>query len=213
MSKDVATVSPMEDDATLREVRFLSSQEIVAIGDRGVVWRSTDGGETWSFVHVPTSASLRGMHFVTNQVGWIVGRDVAPYTQVSTGVVLYTEDGGRTWKRRGTQALPGLESVQFFGPEQGIAVGDSSADFPSGIIETSDGGQTWRAVEGAGAEGWEALACFGPQEGVVSGVRGGHGVIGQGRLMPLPPDFGLPGMHGVSVDATGRGWMVGDGAL
>jgi photosystem II stability/assembly factor-like uncharacterized protein len=70
---------------------------LVAVGERGMVLLSDDGGATWRQVAVPTSATLTAVEFVTPQIGWAVGH---------YGVVLASRDGGATWSRQfdGVQA-------------------------------------------------------------------------------------------------------------
>jgi photosystem II stability/assembly factor-like uncharacterized protein len=68
-----------------------TGDRIVAIGERGVIVLSDDGGRTWRQASVPTSVSLTKVKFATSQVGWAVGH---------SGVVLHTGDGGETWTRQ-----------------------------------------------------------------------------------------------------------------
>jgi photosystem II stability/assembly factor-like uncharacterized protein len=65
---------------------------IVAVGERGVVVLSDDGGRTWrQAASVPVSVTLTKVKFVTPKAGWAVGH---------SGVVLHSEDGGETWIRQ-----------------------------------------------------------------------------------------------------------------
>lgn len=65
-------------------------QSVVAVGQRGHVLRSADGGKTWVQGNVPVSSDLTAVQFVDGRIGHAVGHD---------GVVLRTEDGGATWTR------------------------------------------------------------------------------------------------------------------
>ncbi|PWC30940.1 YCF48-related protein [Azospirillum sp. TSO22-1] len=64
---------------------------VVAVGERGIVVFSDDGGVSWRQAAVPVSVTLTAVHFPTPRFGWAVGHD---------GVVLHTADGGATWSRR-----------------------------------------------------------------------------------------------------------------
>lgn len=64
---------------------------LVAVGERGVIVLSDDGGLTWRQAKVPVSVTLTAVQFPTPQQGWAVGH---------YGVVLHTEDGGETWVRQ-----------------------------------------------------------------------------------------------------------------
>jgi photosystem II stability/assembly factor-like uncharacterized protein len=61
---------------------------LVAVGQRGHVVVSADGGKTWKQGKVPVASDLTSVHFVNGKKGWAVGHD---------GVVLHSADGGATW--------------------------------------------------------------------------------------------------------------------
>ncbi len=59
-----------------------------APGDRGILWRTTDGCATWHAIQTPVAYTLSTVHFVDDHLGWAVG---------SNDTVLKTTDGGLTW--------------------------------------------------------------------------------------------------------------------
>jgi photosystem II stability/assembly factor-like uncharacterized protein len=63
---------------------------LIAVGQRGHVLRSTDGGTHWEQAKVPVSSDLTAVQFVSAKVGFAVGHD---------GVVLRSDDAGQSWKR------------------------------------------------------------------------------------------------------------------
>ena len=63
----------------------------VAVGERGLVLRSDDGGKTWQQSPAPVSVTLTTVRFADARHGIAVGHG---------GTVLVTEDGGQTWTRR-----------------------------------------------------------------------------------------------------------------
>lgn len=63
-------------------------QRLVAVGQRGHIVHSSDGGSTWQQSKVPVSSDLTAVFFVGERKGWAVGHD---------GVVLATSDGGLNW--------------------------------------------------------------------------------------------------------------------
>lgn len=64
---------------------------IVAVGQRGHVLTSDDGGRSWAQAAVPVSVDLTAVQFPTRERGWAVGHG---------GVVLATRDGGRSWVKQ-----------------------------------------------------------------------------------------------------------------
>ena len=90
-----ATSSPLAAKSALFGLAR-SGSRIVAVGQRGHVVFSDDGGASWQQASVPVSSDLVAVSFpkteaATRAVGWAVGHD---------GVVLHSEDGGRSWTRQ-----------------------------------------------------------------------------------------------------------------
>lgn len=208
-----AVATPEQDDATLRAVAFAGPALGVAVGDRGVVWRTTDGGRHWEFRAAGIDAVLTGVSLLDSRTGFAVGSLTAPYTGVSQGVVLRTDDGGRSWMRVDHGALPPLTAVRFFTAERGCAAGQGDVRHPSAVLTTEDGGQTWTAAPGPRVDGWTAAAFLDPKHGVLVGRRGGQGTLGNGRLLRVRAAAGLRTMHAVALLPNGRGWLAGDGGL
>jgi photosystem II stability/assembly factor-like uncharacterized protein len=69
----------------------MAGDRIVAVGERGIVALSDDGGRSWRQAEVPTSVTLTAVRFVDASRGWAVGHG---------GIVLATEDGGQHWIRQ-----------------------------------------------------------------------------------------------------------------
>lgn len=211
---ELAGPTPLQDDAALHDVQFVGTQEGLAVGDHGAVWRTSDGGATWQFVSVPTRGSLRSVSLLTTQVGWIAGVEWLPYARLPSGVLLRTTDGGQTWHSVGQGPLPAIEYVRFFDLDEGLLVGRSTLSGPSGVWRTADGGKSWQPVAGPNVPGWNAARCVTPERGLLAGAEGHVAVLAgdQLRLARLPP-FGLRRLRAVTVDAQARGWLVGDGGL
>lgn len=215
LTAQVTEPTPQQDDATLHDVALVGPAGIWAVGDHGAIWKSTDGGATWSFLSVSPLLEryqLRSVCFLTDRVGWIAGGTVLPVGGIPCGVVLATRDGGATWSIERTMNLPYLNDVRFFDLENGIAVGDRSVAFPSGVIVTSDGGATWTPMSSARSARWNTAACVSSQSGLLAGEQGTQGVISRGSIVDSGPTAsGLRAFHGASLDAQGRAWLAGDG--
>ncbi|QDT25138.1 Ycf48-like protein precursor [Gimesia panareensis] len=209
-----AAGSPLLDDANLHAVQFLGPKIGWAVGDRGVIRKTVDGGQSWQFVPSPVDCPLRHICFVTDQIGWIAGGGTAPYGHLNQGVLLFTKDGGQTWTELIQKRLPRLHYVRFFGMKEGVVVGDASVQHASGIFKTEDGGKTWQDITGYESPGYRSAAFFDEQTGVVAGAQGRLTLVGGGGVLPprFPPQ-GLRGIQNIQVPLTTTGWMVGDGAL
>lgn len=140
-------VPPYHEDATLYGVHFVDAEEGWAVGDSGVIWHTVDGGSHWERQKSGTRASLRGVHFITPYTGWAVGRrDELGLGPI--GIVLHTRDGGWHWEELNWNQLPPLHGVRFFDERHGVAWGDGSAAYPTGVFQTEDGGRTWHPATG-----------------------------------------------------------------
>ena len=140
-----------------------AGERIVAVGLRGHIVISDDGGKQWKQAASPVSSDLLAVSFATPRQGWAVGHG---------GVVLHSADGGATWSRQldGRQAAAlaighyeaqvkaGIKAEQFLKREQSLAL-DGTQPFLDVYFEsdtvgyivgtfnrlfrTQDGGKTW----------------------------------------------------------------------
>ena len=133
----------------------------MAVGQRGHILYTDQGGDGWRQAKVPVSSDLVAVWFATPQLGWAVGHD---------GVVLHSADGGASWSlqldgRRAAAALQAAYSgaaadaqlraeaqrnvaqgpdkpfldVCFTDARHGYVVGAFGL-----IFRTEDGGQHWQ---------------------------------------------------------------------
>jgi photosystem II stability/assembly factor-like uncharacterized protein len=208
------SVSAMHpSDAAIRSLQFVDANEGWAVGDDGVIWHSIDGGQNWERQTSGVRASLRAVHFLTPYTGWVVGRVDLPGGS-SQGVVLATTDGGLKWTQVAANAIPGLNCVRFFNQRNGIAAGDGSDLYPTGLFTTSDGGQTWKPVPGKRCPTWLAADFSDIDTGALGGpwsqlatVR--NGLFGAADIDPLGGRSikGLK-LNGSFAVAVGQGGLI-----
>ena len=111
-------------DAELTDVFFVDPDRGWAVGDRGVIWHTDDGGRNWQLQSSPVPCRLESVSFVDDRNGWIVGGWSHRYTHRSTGVVLRTTDGGQYWEQIPRVSLPALRRVEFFDLRTGRSWGE-----------------------------------------------------------------------------------------
>jgi photosystem II stability/assembly factor-like uncharacterized protein len=217
-------------DAELADVFFLDAERGWAVGDRGVIWHTADGGRHWGRQTAPVACRLESVCFVDDRNGWIGGGWSHPYTPFSTGVVLRTTDGGKRWEAVPRLSLPRLRRLAFLDLRNGWAVGEASGMYPAGVFQTSDGGRSWSSVIGAQHDGWltgdfpdTRMALVGGRYGALSAVRP------TGLEPAAMPAVGIRNVRCVRVARQWRatadgnraagqpplrlGWLVGDGDL
>lgn len=103
------------------------------MGERGLIVRSSDFGQSWSAIATPTHATLTGVSFADGNRGWAVGHD---------GTILSTDDAGGTWTIQSASIAPETSFLDVLAIDvrHAVAAGAFGAFF-----ETFDGGRNWNA--------------------------------------------------------------------
>jgi photosystem II stability/assembly factor-like uncharacterized protein len=204
----------MLGDAELTAVTFIDADRGWAVGDRGVIWHTSDGGRTWKLQSSGVTCRVEAIQFLDTENGVAVGGWTQPYTHTTHGVALRTRDGGRTWQNTPDLTLPALKHVRFFDARQGWALGDSSPLYPSGVFRSEDGGRTWAPVPKGQTPGWVTGDFRDIKSGAVAGLDGTLSLvtaneIRPSRTPPLAPRY----VHRLLLSGQTGGWLVGDGGL
>ncbi len=106
--------------------------DIVVVGERGAIFRSTDNARSWSAAPSLTTATLTGVAFAPGSPqGWAVGHDA---------LILASADAGRTWQKsyQGESLADSFLDVLALDAQRAIAVGAYGL-----FVATDDGGKTW----------------------------------------------------------------------
>lgn len=98
----------------------------------GLLYRSTDSGETWKQVSLPQGIAANASFWIGASRGFVAA---------GNGKILTTEDGGVTWKTHTVGSNPYFDIVML-DSFVGVAVGGDGD-----VARTEDGGATWIAVE------------------------------------------------------------------
>ena len=149
-------------------VDFVESQNGWIVGERGVILRTSDGGETWTVQsgYDETKPSYWDVCFVSASCGWVVGY-TGTLDSPGQAVVLHTSDGGQNWTTQLSLSGVGLEGVDFVDSQTGWVVGHDGT-----IYHTADGGQSWSKQTSGVANDLFAVDFVDSQNGWVVG-RGG----------------------------------------
>jgi photosystem II stability/assembly factor-like uncharacterized protein/tetratricopeptide (TPR) repeat protein len=201
-------------DAELTAVAFFDADRGWAVGDRGVIWHTFDGGRNWQQQRSGVACRLEAVQFLDANNGWIVGGWTQPYTHETHGVVLRTRDGGRTWQNMSELLLPGLKHVKMFDAQSGWALGDGSPLFPAGVFRTDDGGRSWSPVPKGETLGWVTGDFRDVRTGAVAGHGGTLGLVTGNEIRPTrTPNLGPRYLQRMLLSGSTGGWLVGDGGL
>ena len=129
-----AEQSQASDD--LFSVTSLPSGVWYAVGVAGTLLSSNNDGRTWKARKIAEAQpfgwlDLYSVRFADEKHGWICGEQ---------GLVLRTDDGGKTWRRQPTGVNEELYRLAPGDSKNAIAVGTNGI-----ILYTNDGGEHWQA--------------------------------------------------------------------
>ncbi|MFY9253091.1 MAG: YCF48-related protein [Fuerstiella sp.] len=200
------------DDAALNDVCGVG-QQAWAVGERGVVLRSTDSGLTWSTEILPFECSLHSVCFLTNQTGYIAGSRFNEYERQHQGILLATKDGGASWKLIEGKPLPPIRQIKFFDLDNAVAICvPDQPNSPSQVLRSQDGGASWQQLESdIKTTRWSAGDFLSPQDGILAGGGNSYGALVSDQIVALAePQQTLRQVHGACLTRSGSGWLAGD---
>ncbi|MCA9727752.1 MAG: hypothetical protein KC729_08720, partial [Candidatus Eisenbacteria bacterium] len=176
-------------------VAFESTSTGYAVGARGTVLRTTDGGTTWTDLsdRDAVDETLREVEVI------------APGTLVAVtepGRILRSTDAGGTWVEI---AHPGTESLREMNQVDGVltVLGQLSE-----VLRSSDGGVTWTTLTSPGSTGLKGQYWFDPDHGIVVGNNLARETFNGGLTWSDLPDVG-----GATVSCEAIDFLADEGIL
>ena len=118
--------------STFTSVAFLTPLLGLAVGTSGSIYRSQDGGLSFTAVASPITLDLSGLAFSASDSACVV------LACGSVGAVLVSSDWGQTWAAANTSSAFNLYDVAMWDAAHAVACGDSGT-----LLATADGGGTW----------------------------------------------------------------------
>jgi photosystem II stability/assembly factor-like uncharacterized protein/tetratricopeptide (TPR) repeat protein len=222
VSNQHVSPSPYDEmnlDARLNDLFFINVNVGWAVGDRGTIWHTEDGGTTWILQKTPVSCTLRSVYFLDASFGFAVGGYYFPFSSQGCGVVLSTHDGGKNWSICQTPNLPVLHRVKILDPMKIILAGESSEYHPTGLFLTLDAGRIWKTIYGNKTNGWTAAGFFDEKTGFGISGQGTAQLFQNETMLSQTPSFGFARLADMKLITEQtppdniNGWMVGDNGL
>ena len=173
--------NPRPTGNRVNSVFFLDANLGWRAGDRGEIFKTTDGGATWVMQQSGVGVAIYGIAFRDAQHGWATG---------AFGALLRTSDGGTTWQMDRLLDAGGMDfdasvitpvdaSTVYIGR---LAVGGASAVFVS-----TDAGATWRQSVPAPAAVLKGGTLWAVEDDVVKrSVDGGKSYVDALRIQRTP---------------------------
>ena len=187
---------------TYRDVHIFDEKEYIICGgddEGGVIYKTVDGGNTWTPSQTTFANSVNCIYFLDNQIGFCADSDILIYK---------TSDGGITWNMFYATSWPltvnrNLRDIYFSSDTSGFICGGKN--YGNGVLyQTSNGGDYWSFSE------------FSHEYRGICFVNATHGVLcGYGSLLTTSDggntfnniEIGKAFYTGITVDSNASFWM------
>lgn len=163
---------------------------------------------------VTRDSSLYGVSFAGHLDGWAVGR---------FGVILHSDNGGKSWKRQDSGTRRALAAVSASDREHALVVGNGGI-----VLATGDGGRIWRKQQSGTGNHLLDVQALSPADAcavgafgtLLSTVDGGvnwtrHSLEWKALIPGVIKDTGpvQPNLNAVFFASKTQGWIVGEFGL
>lgn len=128
-------------NSRFEDIMFISPEMGWLVHSQGRVYKTVDGGQTWTQIYQSVGGFFRSIVFTDSLHGWI-GSLAGP------DFLLQTTDGGSTWDPvANSQELPITGICGFSAASDSVVYGVGRFDGNPHLIKTTDNGQTWTASD------------------------------------------------------------------
>lgn len=183
---------------------LLAGNAIFVSKDRGTRWSEVRRFRPVDFDGA--TVELYSVRFLSKKKGWVVG-SVSRRDRVVDSILVYTDDGGETWRRQRAPSRLELIHIDFDSEKRGWIVGAGGT-----IIKTDDGGQSWISQTSGTNATLYHVNFRNDKKGWAVGERGTilRTTNGGNYWTPVPVDTRatLLSVHFVNDN---NGWVVGRG--
>lgn len=158
-----------------------------------------------------SDAALFGVTFANHADGWAVGR---------FGLILRSDDGGKSWKEQPSGTRLALSAVSAIDPEHAFAVGNGGV-----LLATSDGGHTWQKQNSGTKNHLLDVRALSPTDAYVVGAFGTllsttdggrtwvkHSLSWNDLIPAIIKNTGpvMPNLNSVFFISKTEGWIAGE---
>ena len=214
--------------AVIHDIAFPTPQVGYAAAELGQVWKTTDGGATW------TEVMNLGYPYYWYGVDALSASDVAISGFDNSnwrGIVRWSHDGGATWSSDVVITTDGWSNrIRFVGTQNGLVTGIVSLNSPNEAQYTTNGGgasQDWTTVVPDPKGGWFGAdftflpdlsayisgitECFSPQGGATFSCKPSVDSVFDGAVEFVDHRYGWVGGGEISPNVEGWVHLTTDG--
>jgi photosystem II stability/assembly factor-like uncharacterized protein len=193
----------------LNSIFFIDENTGWAVGNEGIIIKTTNGGDDWITQPSITTDDLYSVYFENINIGWIVGENIR---------ILKSTNGGSNWIAQiANPPFPiDLRSVQFQNLNDGWAVGHymySSTGYDSYVIQTTNGGTTWGNNFGFMDEKLFSIFFLNSSLGLVAGSEIARTTDGGSGWYSVFSSSFMDKFYSVLLIDSNTGWIAGENIL
>jgi len=191
--------------AVLQDVRFSDQSTGFIVGNNGIIFRTTDGGNIWDYLPSGTNNDLHSIYFINSDTGFVCG---------SSGTVLKTMNAGNSWTN--TNLYYNFSSIYFSNQNTGFLIGSYVSlgnEFPI-FFKTTNEGNEWLPMNVSGISIPTAVFFVDSNVGYILGLDNQvtKTTNGGNSWITLPP----PGVYSASdifFSSVDTGYIFAGGEL
>ena len=152
--------------SVISSIDFTSELTGYAGARNGLVYKTTNGGESWSEFQTNNTFPITSIQFLNESEGWALlgDKDCVDDVCMPSPAILHTENGGQNWETLDPKLLKATpQAIHFVNFNLGFVVGSNF------ILRTKDGGTSWDETkfEDLATSMW-SVQFFDEQHGIVS---------------------------------------------
>lgn len=134
----------------------INSQEALIGGKDGVLFKTNDGGNTWTTIST-TNEDIDDICFMDDNTGFLV----------AGSSIFKTTNGGNSWSLIAVTTVGDLVGISFPTAQTGYACSENGE-----VLKSSDGGASWQEINTVSGQDISAIDFGDDQTGVIVGGSG-----------------------------------------
>jgi photosystem II stability/assembly factor-like uncharacterized protein len=185
----------------LNSMYFYNSMEGLAVGNGGIIYRSTDGGSNWVNIPSPVTKNLNDVNF-SMPIGYAVGDEQT---------ILKTTDNGVSWvSLNNSPFAANLMAVDFADNNTAVIVGTQGA-----VLRTTDSGLSWFKKETGNIGAYNDVEYYYATSTFIAAGDGGRVArsLDAGLNWNFSEVYEDKHLYGIHIDPQGSIYIVGGRTL